>query len=30
MTQESSLYVTGIVREDERSPFGYELQVTRS
>jgi asparaginyl-tRNA synthetase len=28
MTQESSLYVTGIVREDERSPFGYELTVT--
>jgi asparaginyl-tRNA synthetase len=28
MTQESSLYVTGIVREDERSPFGYELSVT--
>jgi asparaginyl-tRNA synthetase len=28
MTQESSLYVTGIVREDARSPFGYELSVT--
>ncbi len=28
MTQESSLYVTGVVREDERSPFGYELTVT--
>ncbi|WLR53060.1 asparagine--tRNA ligase [Bacillus tianshenii] len=28
LTQESSLYVTGIVREDERSPFGYELGVT--
>lgn len=28
LTQESSLYVTGIVREDERSPFGYELTVT--
>ena len=28
ITQESSLYVTGIVREDERSPFGYELHVT--
>lgn len=27
LTQESSLYVTGIVREDERSPFGYELAV---
>lgn len=28
LTQETSLYVTGIVREDERSPFGYELTVT--
>lgn len=28
LTQESSLYVTGIVREDERSPFGYELTVS--
>nr|WP_216367497.1 asparagine--tRNA ligase [Anoxybacillus sp. EFIL] len=28
MTQESSLYVTGVVREDARSPFGYELSVT--
>ncbi|WP_328703136.1 asparagine--tRNA ligase [Alkalihalobacterium elongatum] len=28
MTQESSLYVTGIVREDERAPSGYELTVT--
>ncbi|CAG9622619.1 asparagine--tRNA ligase [Sutcliffiella rhizosphaerae] len=28
VTQESSVYVTGIVREDERSPFGYELGVT--
>ncbi|MED4072552.1 asparagine--tRNA ligase [Priestia endophytica] len=27
-TQESSLYVTGIVKKDERSPFGYELSVT--
>jgi len=27
ITQESSLYVTGEVREDERSPFGYELAV---
>ncbi|PLR77171.1 asparagine--tRNA ligase [Bacillus sp. V3-13] len=26
-TQESSLYVTGVVRKDERSPFGYELLV---
>ncbi|USK32291.1 asparagine--tRNA ligase [Bacillus sp. F19] len=28
ITQESSIYVTGIVRVDERSPFGYELGVT--
>lgn len=28
ITQETSLYVSGIVREDERSPFGYELGVT--
>ncbi|WP_416826710.1 asparagine--tRNA ligase [Ectobacillus polymachus] len=28
LTQETSLYVTGIVHEDERSPFGYELAVT--
>lgn len=28
ITQESSLYISGIVREDERSPFGYELGVT--
>lgn len=27
LTQESSLYVTGVVRVDERSPFGYELGV---
>jgi asparaginyl-tRNA synthetase len=27
ITQESSLYVTGTVREDERSPSGYELSV---
>ncbi|MBM6619825.1 asparagine--tRNA ligase [Bacillus suaedaesalsae] len=27
ITQESSLYVTGEVRVDERSPFGYELGV---
>jgi asparaginyl-tRNA synthetase len=27
LSQETSLYVTGIVREDARSPFGYELQV---
>ncbi|RFU69124.1 asparagine--tRNA ligase [Bacillus sp. V59.32b] len=26
-TQESSLYATGIVQRDERSPFGYELLV---
>ncbi|KAB7708937.1 asparagine--tRNA ligase [Bacillus aerolatus] len=28
VTQESSLYVTGLVQEDSRSPFGYELTVT--
>ncbi|MFS0863366.1 asparagine--tRNA ligase [Fredinandcohnia sp. 179-A 10B2 NHS] len=28
ITQETSLYVSGTVREDERSPFGYELTVT--
>ena len=27
ITQETSLYVTGIIQKDERSPFGYELQV---
>ncbi|MRH42435.1 asparagine--tRNA ligase [Aquibacillus halophilus] len=27
LTQETSLYVTGVVAEDARSPFGYELQV---
>ncbi|RPF55796.1 asparagine--tRNA ligase [Aquisalibacillus elongatus] len=28
LTQETSLYVTGKVVEDSRSPLGYELQVT--
>ncbi|MFY4776014.1 asparagine--tRNA ligase [Metabacillus sp. RGM 3146] len=27
-TQETSLYVTGVIKEDERSPFGYEMSVT--
>ena len=27
LSQESSLYVTGIVQKDERSPIGYELLV---
>ncbi len=27
LTQESSLYVTGVVQKDERSPLGYELLV---
>lgn len=27
LTQETSMWVTGTVREDERSPFGYELTV---
>ncbi|PXW91749.1 asparaginyl-tRNA synthetase [Streptohalobacillus salinus] len=29
ITQESSVYVTGTVVEDTRSPFGYELQVNQ-
>ncbi|MBS4199478.1 asparagine--tRNA ligase [Bacillus sp. FJAT-49732] len=28
ISQESSLYVTGTIQEDSRSPFGYELLVT--
>ncbi|AST91596.1 asparagine--tRNA ligase [Sutcliffiella cohnii] len=28
ITQESSLYVTGMIKVDERSPLGYELLVT--
>ncbi|MTH52134.1 asparagine--tRNA ligase [Bacillus mangrovi] len=28
VTQETSVYVTGIIREDERSPFGFEMGVT--
>ena len=28
LTQESSCYITGTVREDERSPIGVELDVT--
>jgi asparaginyl-tRNA synthetase len=28
ITQETSIYVSGIVRKDERSPFGYELGIT--
>lgn len=28
ITQESSMYITGVVHIDERSPFGYELAVT--
>ncbi|MFC4712316.1 asparagine--tRNA ligase [Planococcus dechangensis] len=28
LTQETSLYVTGQVKEDERSAFGYELAIT--
>ncbi|MGN8647043.1 asparagine--tRNA ligase [Gracilibacillus sp. HCP3S3_G5_1] len=27
ITQESSMYVTGTIVEDTRSPFGYEMQV---
>ncbi|WP_044639797.1 asparagine--tRNA ligase [Risungbinella massiliensis] len=29
LTQESSLYVWGTVREDERAPSGYEMDVTK-
>ncbi|QKY69185.1 asparagine--tRNA ligase [Lentibacillus sp. CBA3610] len=28
MTQESSMYITGTIAEDSRSPFGYEMHVT--
>lgn len=28
MTQESSLQLQGVVRQDDRAPLGYELQVT--
>lgn len=28
LTQETSLYVTGTIRKDERSPLGFELNVT--
>ncbi|WP_164668788.1 asparagine--tRNA ligase [Virgibacillus doumboii] len=28
MTQESSIYITGKIVEDKRSPFGYEMQVS--
>jgi asparaginyl-tRNA synthetase len=28
LTQESSLYITGVVRADERAPSGFELTVT--
>ncbi|AQY50815.1 asparaginyl-tRNA ligase [Listeria weihenstephanensis FSL R9-0317] len=28
MSQETSLYVTGTIHEDTRSPFGYEMAVT--
>ncbi|KWW11308.1 MULTISPECIES: asparagine--tRNA ligase [Peribacillus] len=27
VTQETSMYVTGVIQKDERSPFGFELQV---
>lgn len=29
LSQETSLYVTGIINEDTRSPFGYEIAVSR-
>ncbi|SFA74265.1 asparaginyl-tRNA synthetase [Lentibacillus halodurans] len=28
MTQESSMYITGTIAEDSRSPFGYEMHVS--
>ncbi|HLS08257.1 asparagine--tRNA ligase [Lentibacillus sp.] len=28
MTQESSMYISGTIVEDTRSPFGYEMQVS--
>ena len=28
LSQETSVFVTGIVKEDERSKFGYELDIT--
>ncbi|WP_156289210.1 asparagine--tRNA ligase [Oceanobacillus salinisoli] len=28
MTQETSMYITGKIVEDKRSPFGYEMQVS--
>ena len=28
ITQETSLYITGVIKEDERSDFGYEMEVT--
>ncbi|WNS77608.1 asparagine--tRNA ligase [Bacillus sp. DTU_2020_1000418_1_SI_GHA_SEK_038] len=28
VTQESSIYITGKIQKDERSPFGYEMLVT--
>ncbi|MFC7060422.1 asparagine--tRNA ligase [Halobacillus seohaensis] len=28
LTQESSLYVTGVIVEDDRSSFGYEMQIS--
>ena len=27
LSQETSVYVTGIVKEDERSKFGYEIHI---
>lgn len=27
VSQETSMYVTGVIQKDERSPFGFELQV---
>ncbi|WP_420806028.1 asparagine--tRNA ligase [Bacillus kwashiorkori] len=29
LTQETSIYITGVVNVDERSPYGYELAVSK-
>ncbi len=28
LTQESSMYITGVIKTDDRSSFGYEMEVT--
>ncbi|MCK1976722.1 asparagine--tRNA ligase [Jeotgalicoccus huakuii] len=29
LNQETSMYVTGVIKEDDRSSFGYEMEVSR-